>query len=136
MMKKRQQFEQLLFKIVILDAVAAVTPQGESFEAASSGRAADAKIDASRIQRVKHAKIFRDFEGTVMRQQHPARPDTNAGSFRAKPGDKDLRRRTGKGHDGMMFGNPIPFVAEFVGQASQLDCIAQGIRRSKPVGHW
>src|SRR5580700_10874677 len=44
MMKKRQQFKQLLFKIVILDAVAAVTPQGESFEAASSGRAADAKI--------------------------------------------------------------------------------------------
>src|SRR5512135_2113525 len=124
MMKKRQQFEQLLFKIVILGAVVAVASQSESFEATSSGCAADAKIDAPRVQGVKHTKSFRDLEGTVMRQQHAARSDANAGSFGANPGDKNLGGRTGKGHDGMMFSNPIPLVAEFVGHAGQLNCIA------------
>ena len=37
MMKKRQQLNQLLFKIVILDALAAVAPQSKSFQAASPG---------------------------------------------------------------------------------------------------
>ena len=135
MMKKRQQLDQLLFKIVILNAVAAFAPQSESLEAAPSGRAADAEIDAARIHRVQHAKSFRDLEWTVMRQQHAARPDANAGSFRANPGDQNFGRRAGKRHDGVMLRDPIPLVAELVGQAGQLDGIAQRVRRSKSVGH-
>ena len=86
--------------------------------------AANAKIDAARIQRVQHAKIFRDLEGAVVRQQHAARPDANVRGFGAKPGDQDLGGRAGKRHDGMMFRDPMPLVAEFVSQAGQLNRIA------------
>src|SRR4029077_4250739 len=123
-MKKCQQLDQLLFKIVILEAVVAVAPQSESLKATSSGCAADAKIDAARIQRVKHTKSFRDLKGAVMRQQHATGSDANPGSFGANPGDNDLWSRAGKRHNGVMFSNPIPLVAEFVGQAGQFDCIA------------
>src|ERR1700722_4260143 len=112
MMKKRQQLSQLLFKIVVLNAVGAVAPQSEGFEPASSWRTANAQIDAARIQRMKHPKIFRDFEWTVVRQQHTTRPDADTGSFRANPGDEDFGRRTGQRHDRVMFGNPIPLVDE------------------------
>ncbi len=130
MVKKRQQFKQLFRKIVILRTLAALPPQSEAFETASSGRAADAEIDATRIQRVKHSKSFHHFERTVMRQQDAARPDANAGSLGANPRDKNLGRRAGKSLDGVMFGNPISLEAERVGRAGQLDRIAERVRRS------
>ena len=84
---------------------------------------------------MKHPKSFRDFQRAVMRQQHAAGPDANTRSFRANPGDKDFGRRTGQRHDSMMFRDPIPLVAEFVGQAGQLDRIPQRVRGSETVGN-
>src|SRR6267143_970671 len=115
-------------------ALASVSLQSERFQAAASRRAAKAEIDPVRIQRMQHPEYFGHFQRAVVREQYAAGTDANPGSFSGHSCNENLRGRTGKCFDGVVFGNPIAFVAETIGRARQLDRVTQSVGRREARG--
>ena len=124
-----QQFDQQLGKIVAGRLTIAVAPECVGVERSAARGAADAEVDAVRIERVQHAKGFRDFQRAVVRQQDGARADPNSRSFGGDAVNQNFRRGTGERGDRVMFSDPVTMIAKAVGQASKLDRIVQGVRR-------
>src|ERR1700687_5285081 len=69
-----------------------------------------------------------------MREQHPAGANAYSNSFSGHSRDENLGRRTGKGFNGVMLGDPIALVAQTVGCARQVDRVAQRIGGCEPRG--
>ena len=133
--KKCEQFRQLLGEVRSFVPLAAFTLQSKSFQAAASGRAPKAEIDPAWIQRVQHPEFFHNFQRAVMREQHPAGTDAYSGSFSGHSRDENFRRGAGERFNGVVLGDPIAFVAEAVGCARQVDRIVQRVGWREPRGH-
>ena len=79
------------------------------------------------VQGVQDAKRLRHFERTIVRQEDAAGADANAGCLEPHPGEQNFGRRAGEAKRGMVFGDPVPLVAEPISQPGQVDRVAQGV---------
>jgi hypothetical protein len=84
-----------------------------------SGRSADAQIDSSGCNRLKHAKLLGNLERRVMGQHHAGAADADASRRGGDRGDQDFRRRADDAGTVMVFGDPKAVVAENIAAARQ-----------------
>lgn len=54
-------------------------------------------------------------------QQDAAGTDADAGCLDPHPREEDFGRRAGEARRRVVFGDPVPFVAELIGQPGQID---------------
>jgi len=113
---------------VVGDGRLAIAAQGEGFELAAAGSAADAEIDAVGKHGVEGAKDLGDLERGVVREHDAAAAYADAGGFGGGAGDEDLRRGAGEEIHGVVLGVPEARVAESVDVASEVEGVGEGLR--------
>ena len=105
----------------------AVAAQGEGFELATAGSAADAEINAVGKHGAESAKDFSDFEWRVVREHDAAGADADVRGLGGGAGDEELGRSGGEEIHGMVLGVPEARVAELVDMASEVERVGQGL---------
>ncbi len=85
-----------------------------------AGSAADAEVDAARIERLQHAKGLRDLEGAVVGEQDTAGADADGPRLGPQPREQNLRAGVAERGYGMVLGQPVAAVAELLDPAGEL----------------
>ena len=99
-----------------------------------AGRAADAEVDAVAVQPAEDAERLGDLERAVVRQHHAAAPDPDAGRRRRDRADQDLGRAAGEHRCAVVLGDPVALVPEPLGEAGEVDRVAQRVGAGLPLG--
>ncbi len=94
-----------------------------------SRRAAEAEIDAPRMQRLESPKLLRDHERRVIRQHHPARPDANRRRSRRHVLYHHGGGRARDARHVVVLGDPVPPVSVAFGVPREIERISERLRR-------
>ena len=100
-----------------------------------AGRAAQAQVDAARMQGVQRAELLGDDQGRVVRQHDAAGPDADGLRRRRHRADDDRGRSAGDARHVVVLGQPEAFVAEALGLAGQIESVGQRLRDIGALGH-
>ena len=98
------------------------------------GRAADAEVDALRVEAAQDAEHLGDLERAVVRQHHPAAPDADALGGVGDRADQDLRRRARERRSAVVLGDPVAVVAERLDVAAEVDAPLKRLRGRRALG--
>ena len=112
----------------------AIAAQGEGFELAAAGSAADAEIDAVGKHGVEGAKDFGDLERGVVREHDAAGADADACGLGGGAGDEDLGRGAGEQIHGVVLGVPEARVAEASTWRARSRELARACEGVEPAG--
>ena len=113
---------QLLRKVVE-SALPAVSLKGERGQRVGARGATDAEIDPTRKQPRQHAERLSDLEGTIMRKHHSSGADAHLRRERRDRTYQRLGTRARQHRRRMMFGDPVPTVAERFSEVRQVNAV-------------
>ena len=122
------QLPDLLRKLLGVGKVAAA--HGARGALVAARRAADAEVDAARVQGFQHAENFSNLEGAVVGQQHAAGAHPDPPGLRAEAREQDFGAGIGKRRDGVMLGEPVAVKAQLVGAARERERLGDCLRRA------
>jgi hypothetical protein len=95
--------------------------QGRGRHGVCTRRAAYAEVDPPRMQGLQDFEGLRHLERGVIREHDPARADPDPPGRAGDVADHDLRRGARDGGQVVVLGQPVPFVAEPVGEPGQIE---------------
>ena len=110
-----------------------VAPQRPRRRLVRARRAAQAEIDAIRIERRQRPELLRDDQRRVIRQHHPARADADRLRPAGDIADDHRGRRAGDAGHVVMLGQPIPPIAPTFRMLREIERTAQGIPRRRTL---
>ncbi len=118
---------QLMQPLQEIVALALIEPAAQRVSRGAVGarRAAEAKIDAARKQRLQHLEALRDDQRRMVRQHHAAGADADILRHRRDLPDHHVRRGARHRCEVVMLGEPVADIAEAIDVARQIDAVAQ-----------
>jgi hypothetical protein len=93
-----------------------------------AGRAAQAKVDATRKQGGQRAELLGHHQRSVVRQHDAAGADPDGGSPRRHVTDDDGGRSAGDAGTVVVLGQPVAVIAEALGVPGEIERVAQRLR--------
>ena len=113
---------------VVFDAeTAGAVGKRDGGAAITAGRTANAKVDAAGMKRLQHTEGLGDFEWAVVAEHDAAGADADAFGASGDFGDQDLGRGGREAAGAVMFGEPVAFVAELVGEFREFQRLSDGL---------
>ena len=97
-------------------------------------RAADAKVDAARVEGLEHAELLGHHERGVVREHHAARADPDGPRGIGDVADEDRRRGTRDAWHAVVLGHPEPGEAQVFCLFRQVDRGPQRVAGGGAVG--
>ena len=128
-----QQLGQLLGKIVG-GGGPPVALQREHRQRVGTGSSAQGKIDPIRKERRQHGEGLRDLERAVVGQHHAAASHADSLGRGSDRSDQCLRAGAGQHGSAVMLGHPVAVIAERVGEAGEVQRVAQRLRAGRTLG--
>ena len=104
-------------------------PERDGRERIGARCAAEAEVDAARVERLEQAVDLGDAERRVVREHDPARAEAETLGARGDVRDQDLRRRRRDAGHVVVLGVPEPPVAEALERVGEALRVARGWRR-------
>ncbi len=123
-----QQLGELLAELVERRVVAVALQREDRDRVVRPVGASDAEIDATGEEAAEHAEHLGDLERAVVRQHHATASDANLRCRLGDRADQRLRTRAGEHRAAVVLGNPVAVIAEPVGQAGEIERVAQRLR--------
>ena len=105
--------------------LAGVAAEGRRGDRIGARRPAEAQVDAAGVERLECAELFGHGERGVVGEHHPAGADAQRGGGVGEVGDQHRRRRAGDAGHVVVFGHPVPGVAEALDVLGELDRVRQ-----------
>jgi hypothetical protein len=121
---ERQEFSETLRKVLRLEHVGGAA-QGRGRDGVGARGAAYAEVDALRMQCLQYAEGLGHLERGVVGEHDPPCADPDLLCHARDVPDHDLRRGAGDARQVVMLGQPVPLVAEPVGEPSKLGRVAE-----------
>jgi len=100
-------------------------PQGGGGALVGSRRAAEAEVHPARVQGLEHAELLGDHERCVVGQHDTAGADADVSRGRGGGTDENGRGAARVAGHAVVLGDPVPVVAQLVGQLRQGDAVLQ-----------
>jgi len=122
--KKAEQLLEAHRKIVGAHGLAR-TAQGKRGDRVGARRAAEAQIDAARMQRLEDAERLGHVQRRMIGQHHAARSDANTAGGVRHGADHHLGRGAGNQGRVVVFGEPVARVAKILGESREIERIVQ-----------
>ena len=124
---ERQQLLEAVEEIVA-GGIVLPPPQRVGGHRVGARRAAETEIDAAGKQPFQHLEALGDLERRVVRQHHAAGADAQVLGRRRDLPDHDVGRRARDVRHVVMLGHPVAGEAQPVGEAAEIDAVAQRLR--------
>ena len=108
--------------------------QGSRRGLIGTGRAAQAEVDAARVQRLERAELLGDHQRRMVRQHDATGADPDGRSARSHMGDEHRGGRAGNPRQAVMFSQPVALVAPTFGMLCQIQRVAKRCRSIAAFG--
>jgi hypothetical protein len=102
-----------------------VPPHGARGDHVGARRAAEAEVDAARVQGGEGAELLRDHQRRVVRQHDAAGADADGARARRDVGQRDGRWRRWRCRHVVVLGHPVALVAQRLGVPREVERVAQ-----------
>ena len=123
-----ERHEVLHLRRIVFDAERIAVGEGRGGQAVASRSAANAQIDAPRIEHFEQAEVLGHLVGRIVGEHHAAGTDPDAFGLRRQARDEDLRRRAGEGVGSVVLRHPVAVVAEFLAALRQRRAVRDCVR--------
>ena len=114
---------------VVFDAERIAVGERGGRQAVAARRAANAQVDATRVEDLEQAEVLCDLERRIVGQHDAAGADAHVVRFGGQARDQDLRRRTGQRIGCVVLGNPVAVITELFATLRERRGMGNGIRR-------
>ena len=132
-----EELGELVGEVVDLQGIrrrGAIAAEGGGFDGSAAGRAADAKIDAARVEGFQGLERLGDLECGVVREQDAGGAEPNGGGRGTDAGQHALGRGAGEGVHGVVLGHPEAVEAERLDVLGEPDGVGESLRGGRAVG--
>src|SRR5256885_3081211 len=107
--------------------VSGAEPSRRSAGTVGAGRAAEAEVDTTGMERLERAELLGDHDGRVVREHNPAGADPDRRGARRHVCDYDGGRGARDPDSVVVLGKPEPSVAETLDVPCQVERVPEGI---------
>jgi hypothetical protein len=104
-----------------------VTLKREGGRRVRAGGAAEPEVYATGRERREHAEALGDLERAVMRQHDAAASDADARCRGSDGSNEDFRAGAGQHRRSVMLGDPVPVIAQPIGEAREIERVPQRV---------
>ena len=101
----------------------------------AAGRAPDAQVYPSRVQRLQHSEVLGHFERAVVGQHYAAAAHPDGLGPGRHLADEYLGAGAGEVGQAVVFGQPVALIAQFLGYRRKLDGLPERLTRGATRPH-